>query len=387
MQYKKLTQLSTLALVVALVVSGCGPESSPMGAVNDDAVAGSSADLGKRGAKKNNDITAATANVAFDANAGDLIAGQHTVVGKVMVTDDGTDITVSYSITDLSWCLTETHVYLSNDTPKKAAPGQFDYGNDALDCVTNWSVTIPIPDGGLPVYIAAHGVAEGSGEGGEGVTTDITASWPEVIDFSVTQPSASGNAYFDVNVQNWGTMSGDYLGWCANPEINIRRGQSYTAYAWSSYDPALPVGTVEFPENLDLVNYLLNQDLIGAGYTYGEIQKAIWELLDSETSDNGLGTWDQNKVDEIVADAEANGEGFLPECGQVYAVILIPFDERSSPSAQPVIITKPVECGGGGEGDETVWAYGYMGGGEDTIYNFFNKNGVQLGWGWWFQYP
>ena len=62
--------------------------------------------------------------------------------------------------------------------------------------------------------------------------------------------------------------------------------QPFSATVYSSYDSTILAdglgGLIEKPENLDLVNWILNNtNGLLAGYTTGEIQMAIWELMDN----------------------------------------------------------------------------------------------------------
>ena len=83
-------------------------------------------------------------------------------------------------------------------------------------------------------------------------------------------------------------------------------------------------------------------------YTYGDVQWAIWQLLeDNPPADHSsLGDWSLCRAQEILAAAVANGEGFVPGCGDVMGIILDPVEWR-----QPVIIWIEVPCAE----DETVW--------------------------------
>jgi hypothetical protein len=168
-------------------------------------------------------------------------------------------------------------------------------------------------------------------------------------------PSGGGLAYFpQVIVTNGGVLNGTYLGWCLNPQIGIQIGPNiYPVAVYSSYEP-IPAGLVDYPDNLDLINWILNQDYVnkqsicGGKYTYGDVQRAIWELLFDDPNGSGLGDWSQCRVDEITSAASANGEGFEPECGDKIAIILDPGNR------QPVIIEIDIPCGG----DETAWGNG-----------------------------
>ena len=112
------------------------------------------------------------------------------------------------------------------------------------------------------------------------------------------------------------------------------------------------------PENLDLVNYILNQDFVGMSstcnglYTWGDIQQAIWVLVEEKMLSNShTGAWSQCRVNEIIANAIANGEGFVPSCGDVIAIILEP---QSLNQGQVSIIELPILC----HDCETAWGDG-----------------------------
>jgi hypothetical protein len=127
----------------------------------------------------------------------------------------------------------------------------------------------------------------------------------------------------------------------------------YTANIYSSYEE-LPISLIEFPENLDLVNWILNQGFVGQPslcdgiYTYGDVQRAIWVLVEDNPSASGLDSWSQCRVDEILAAAYANGEGFEPGCGDIIGVILAPVGGE-----QVIIVEVVIECG-----CETAWGDG-----------------------------
>ena len=77
-----------------------------------------------------------------------LLAGQNTDVGDVIVTNDGTNLYVTYALVD-GWCMTESHLAVA--TTKAAIPhtkkgnpipGQFAYGDYYDPCVTSDTFTI-----------------------------------------------------------------------------------------------------------------------------------------------------------------------------------------------------------------------------------------------------
>ncbi len=174
-------------------------------------------------------------------------------------------------------------------------------------------------------------------------------------------------SYVDLVIEDGGVLNGTFDGFCIdsdraidfgvdenfNGQIDANTnevGGSYTAKVYSSYDP-LPdelvgQGLIEKPENLDLLNWIINQDFTfqtspsGGNYTWADIQRAIWTLIDDENSTaGGVGEegqyWEQERVDEIVAAARANGEGFVPTYGQKVGVIIVPDnDGDGAPDAQ-----------------------------------------------------
>ena len=62
----------------------------------------------------------------------------------------------------------------------------------------------------------------------------------------------------------------------------------------------------------------------GGSFTDGDVQRAIWDLVEDDQSAAGLGEWDQCRVDEISAAALQHGYGFIPGCNESVAVILNP---------------------------------------------------------------
>ena len=123
---------------------------------------------------------------------------------------------------------------------------------------------------------------------------------------------------------------------------------------------------MEHPENFDLVNWILNQGYIGATspggygvYTYGDVQRAIWALLDDQNSTSGLGSWNAQRVTEILNAAYASGEGLTPGCNDKVAII---FDPRTSGGTQQQVIIGQTIIASLGiactQRNETAWGTG-----------------------------
>jgi hypothetical protein len=322
------------------------------------------------------------------ADGGDATTA--TVVGTVTVANDGIYLYVLYEITEPGWALTETHLHISETgqaaIPQKKGnpiPGQFDYATpDAGDSTyalfqilidapavmssNGKKVLIPAHDWtGALLTIAAHGVVEQWGCD----PASLEALLPEAAILMVTKAVDESEdpepdlAYFsEVLIESLPSptvLDGSYIGWCVDIDSAISSGYPYVSGVFSTYG-TIPGGLMDTPENLPLVNYILNQDLVGQPsgcdgvYTYGDVQQAIWFLLENGRSGYpqyaySLGPWLQCRVDEILADAIANGQDFVPGCGECAGVIIIP-DQPVEDPRQAVLV---MLCGPGG--DETVW--------------------------------
>lgn len=185
---------------------------------------------------------------------------------------------------------------------------------------------------------------------------EIDAGTPETIDLDALKSAlpvtatlrVSGNgtaddeAYFPITtLTNAGSLNGTYDGWCIDLDHTISQNANYASHIYSSYDPALPAGIVEHPENLPMVNWILNQDFqyksAGVGnapqtYSSADIQKAIWTLLEDTVPANqaaGSPAPNQLRVDKIVALAMEHPT-YVPPCNGVVAIIVQP-DGTSHP--------------------------------------------------------
>jgi hypothetical protein len=280
-------------------------------------------------------------------------------VGEAKIWDDGTNLYVNYEIdTSLSggWCITKTHIAVAEtydglpQTKKgNAIPGKFEFSAIHDPCETTVPYTIPMTD--LPdadtFAIAVHANVSAMNEPipGTGDLDEFEAALPDYVTMQVKYPVAGGDSYFQTTVSGGTDLDGTYDGWCVDTD-NVIYQIPYTAKVYSSYE-LLPDGLVEIPENLDLVNWIINQGFVdtpspgGYGnYTYGDVQRAIWTLVDPNST-SGLGSWSPDRVNEIITAAERYGEGFEPvDCGQKVATILQPVDANGNATAVQITIAQ-----------------------------------------------
>lgn len=286
----------------------------------------------------------------------DLFAGQTILVGKVKVEVVGSDYKITYTITDDGYCLTSTHLSVvtspelfpnNNGNPTN---GHFEYGDDVLECVSTATYIVPTSKG---EYIAAHAVVN--------CVSDVTSegfeqSLPEQVDVCVTAKGVP-ESYFDIQIAEGNSLSGLFDAWCADQDATLNNNDCFTADVYSSYE-ALPVGKFEKPENFGAVNWLMNQGFIGTeatpelgNYTFGDIQIAIWKLVDDSVCSvcQFTGPYNNDRINMLVEMALAHND-FVPSCGDDVVIILIPTDNKQS-----IFITIPAPCG---DCEETAWGNG-----------------------------
>ena len=309
-------------------------------------------------------------------------------IGEVRYWNDNTNLYVEFYVDDRDggdWQLLKTNVLATDDDKLKGslatgAPGQFPYEHFPPADPKFDSFTIPLADLGVAagddLIVAFHanvqdldnivGYVDNDGvvhpEPGNDILgyTDINGVvHPEpgfdivcptldpVVSVNVAYPG--GDSYFNTTVSNGGALDGTYDGFCVDTQTNISPGTTYnTVNAYYSTD--VPAGVVDRPENLDLVNWIINQDFTtqfspaaGRNYTFGDIQRAIWMLVDDNLSTAGLGTWSQAAADEIYAAAAAIGPvddptvSWEPGLDDEIAVILQPVNSSGTTNAQVTI--------------------------------------------------
>jgi len=255
-------------------------------------------------------------------------------------------------------------------------PGQFEYN---IPVTNPYQTVYDIPvefDAVGAIHLAVHRYGGIEGFNFWLPNNQVTL---RIVDY----PSAGDPTYFRLKVTQGGFIStydmgygpGIYEGWCVDTDHTIGLNQDYFAYLISSYEQIPSYlrgpGLIEYPENLDKINYLVNafesgqlvqpmeancapriNPATGLPYpqealTYGDIQKAIWSFIEDTPSDSGVGTWSQYRVNAIRCAVNAYGENYIPTCEDKVVFLVVPTGEILSVQVvigQPVIGEIAVQC-------------------------------------------
>jgi len=294
------------------------------------------------------------------------------------------------------YVVTEAHIHFAADVDGiphtkngNPVPGQFEY-KVKLD-PSKTSVEIPVEfdkAGAIHLTVVKYGGVEGFNFylPNEPVKMKITGyPTPDVKSYFLLQVSGGGF----ISDYDMGYGEGIYEGWCIDVDNYIYLNTEYNAMLYSSYE-SLPAwmtgeGKIEKPENLEKVNYLVNNfkagqtiQLLNAdcspyllnglpvfeALTYSDIQMAIWSYIDNDLS--FLEDWKQERVNAIKCAVDKGGVGFVPACTQKIVFLVVPVGEAADSYnvqivvGQPVIgqIEVPCETSGG-----TAWGDGKYGAG------------------------
>ena len=104
-------------------------------------------------------LTPGTRTFDLWAGAGLNNTANGVKVGTVTVAWDGTNVTVTYTITVSGYHLKEAHLFAGDDAPTTIAPGQYGNTDYLFGYETSTSFTVPLADvDGGGVWIVAHAV-------------------------------------------------------------------------------------------------------------------------------------------------------------------------------------------------------------------------------------
>jgi hypothetical protein len=200
----------------------------------------------------------------------------------------------------------------------------------------------------------------------QGYTSDIASlieSLPETVQGFLVWPSPDNMAYFQITILESGFFDGFHYAWCFDIDRSrIHRWYDYHVY--TAYDK-LPPDIMEFPENLDLVNWILNKEFVGKQapsggiYTYGDVQHAVWTLLEGRSTNYSKGPWDIERATGIIESAKAEGEGFIPACNEKFLLILVPLNPHNILHWQSIGMVIPAAPCVPTYSIETAWAFAW----------------------------
>jgi len=210
--------------------------------------------------------------------------------------------------------------------------------------------------------------------------------------------NTAGSSYFDTTVLGDGPLAGTYDGYCVDIGGTVNLNTTYTGKAVSIFDYTNADGNIDNPENLGAVYWLINNyeagDVItvtrpdlstfARTLTSGDIQRAIWYIVDNTQSTAGLGNYNDLAAKQIADEALLPENNVLPEvlgCDDLIPVILQPNNgARQTTIGQTTFISLGVPC------EDIVdtamamdWTVTENEGGEDRYGNQFDGNG-------WFGY-
>ncbi|MDG5800148.1 hypothetical protein QA597_07235 [Marinilabiliaceae bacterium ANBcel2] len=309
----------------------------------------------------------------------DLIAGQHIMVGSVIVENDLDYLYVTYSTNESGWVITETHLHVGGndkDFPLTGVGnpvvGHFDYGGvHSHEHEITYKIAyedLPEPENG-EYYVAAHAVVSNLNNDSDFDHDSFTASTPIEGNFIIGSfPSKNSDAYFENITLDFSSPlfsdEGIYTGYCIDSSEGIEENEVYSGTIYSIYDENMP-GTIlkdeEKLSNFVKVNWLLNQHFVGEEaegdlgvYTFRDMQVVIWELLSEypgEHQPDGVNReFSQERVDHLLAMAREHGVDFYPVCGDILLFVI------DVDNGQNIIVPYRVNCY---DQEETAWGDGY----------------------------
>lgn len=146
-----------------------------------------------------------------------------------------------------------------------------------------------------------------------GSITDVELPPPE--EPYVTMRATDGtNSWFDMEIKDvpsgYDILDGIYPGWCAQKDVPMTRNVNHAVNLYSSYDPNMPESYRS--ENWSKINYVLNY---GQG-NKNSIQEVIWYYISLGSSPSNL------DAQAMISDADQYGSDFVPEEGQILAIIV-----------------------------------------------------------------
>lgn len=323
------------------------------------------------------------------AGAGQCDIENGALVGQLALSFDGESVVATYTACG-DYLFAEAHLYVgATPVPFKknkptVAPGQFPWSATGLsDPVVQFG---PVPvetDGEGGIFVVAHAVVVApTGWWGDCLERGCTTPCEPVFDAPAFEALAAGvvdgtlsvHLYYDgapsyfpiVEVTAPGSpLAGNWQGWCVDLDhpiqwVNPLHPVYLFTAASSLADPASLAGLFEVPQaelggRLARLNWVLNQAFVGAespgcggAYTFGDVQRAIWTLIEDDLSGSHFALYDACRAQEIV-DLSQGQEDYRPPCDGVAAMIIEPWlaPSEAFPDGDPrqvLIVEIPAPC-------------------------------------------
>jgi len=148
---------------------------------------------------------------------------------------------------------------------------------------------------------------------------------PNTITVEIEYPSTE--CYYYVKLSNvpegYHISNGQFLGWCVDEHHYINNGKTYAATLYSSYD----INNPHPDEDWTKVNYILNNKK----GSWQDVQAAIWYFVDG-------GIWPSDPdAQEMIKNANKNGENFVPAPGEKLAVIVYINENTQIPIIEVIV--------------------------------------------------
>ena len=223
-----------------------------------------------------------------------LVAGQYYDAGDVFLTWGAENLTVTY-VTANGWSMSEVHFgWFAGGPPDHPPPGQLQYGFVGLD-TTAYQFEIPRSEicpqkngkCDCSCYFVAHAVVNKEKPcEKENASKTIYAQDFQLPKYTQYRAYLAGSAAkYRLEMRGDYPLNGNgFNGWCLDRNTEVRSGRWYDAavlWDWEDLD-----GIVDHPENMDLVEWIVNQNMVGRRSYCGAIvnrdnvQNAIWYLVD-----------------------------------------------------------------------------------------------------------
>ena len=196
------------------------------------------------------------------------------------------------------------------------------------------------PDGIVHFIITECG---SSGENVIGPYINLPAS----VNFKINTSWAPGSlgSYFDGEFSNipfgYKIGNGIYSAWCGTDSVSININHSYEMDVYSSLLPSVLPAYARYATRWNEVNWLFNNLQNYSGYSWGDVQGAVWKILNDWDGTTHYNVPEPGSiVNNMVNDAELHGS-FIPTCGEKAAVILVPKDTQRNaaiPTVQVVFV-------------------------------------------------